>query len=255
MLRSFWHFCLTVEQVMNPLQERPVAWVIGGTSGLGLELAIRLSVTHDVLVTGRSDHVPQDLPEFLYYSPLDLTPEPDLLEGAVNIRKFVSGRARVDTLVYAAGVYAEDPIGRGTVGDVARIALEQATLSLVAPRLLVEHIVRNQGDLPAFIVITSTSQHTARSLEPSYAAGKAAEGMLAESISLDPEGRIGKTLVVAPGGMDTKFWRKRPDRMTGEMLDAGWVGDQGLDHLASMHSFKSLLVPRDPPRVEVLKER
>lgn len=244
MLRSFWHFCLTVEQVMNPLKKRPVAWVIGGTSGLGLELAIRLLATHDVLVTGRT--MPKDLPENLHFYPLDLSFGVSFFH---EIQRLVSGRPPVDTLIFAAGFYEEARISE--MDDEAMA--DQIYLGLLAPSILLGRILGQQGNLPNFVMITSTSATTPREREPVYAAVKAGASHLAASVALDEN--VGRTLVVAPGGMKTKFWRNRPDKMVGDMLDPGWVADRALEALAATNKYTSIRIPRNPARVEVLERR
>ncbi len=225
------------------LEDKPVAWVIGGTSGLGLELAVRLSTTHDVLVTGRT--MPEDLPGNLYFYPLDLSYSETFFDG---IHRLVHGRPPIATLVFAAGYYEEVRISE--MGDKAMA--DQVYLSLLAPSVLLGHIIRRQGNLPTFIMITSTSATTPREREPVYAAAKAGANHLAASVALDKN--IGRTLVVAPGGMKTKFWRNRPDKMVGDMLDPGWVADRALEALAETNKYTSIRIPRNPARVEVLEK-
>ncbi|MBX6334986.1 SDR family NAD(P)-dependent oxidoreductase, partial [Candidatus Saccharibacteria bacterium] len=74
--------------------------IIGGSSGLGLELAKKFAVQGDsVIITGRTD-LKEESVKFI---PLNLS-EPELPK---RIEAFVQDLPQVDLLVYAAGYYQE----------------------------------------------------------------------------------------------------------------------------------------------------
>jgi len=217
------------------------ALIVGGSSGLGLELAVMLSATHNVIVTGRRD--PKS--EKVDFRLLDLSAGNRLADG---LDGFVAKLPRIDLLVYAAGFYQEGNISDLSDGDIAAMA----DVGLLAPAMLLQRLLKKQNGLPGFIAITSTSQWTPRLLEPIYTAVKAGLGMLANSVSLDE--RIGKVLVAGPAGMNTRFWENSPRDM-GAMLDPKWVAEQILDQYSSNFKYKFARILRGPARVEVVETR
>ena len=99
--------------------------------------------------------------------------------------------------------------------------------------------------------ITSSSQYTARELEPSYTMVKSGLGMLGASLSLDST--IGKVLVAAPSGMKTPFWKKNKD--TSEYLDPKWVAEQILDLWVGPFKYRFAKILRSPERVVIEETR
>jgi NAD(P)-dependent dehydrogenase (short-subunit alcohol dehydrogenase family) len=192
-------------------QKTKNALVVGGTSGLGLNLACLLRNDYYVSVTGRKD--PEV--EGLDFRHIDLNSR-DLSKDL----DFRLPARKTDLLVYSAGFYQE-----GLIDELSDEGIsEMISVGLTAPALILQRILRRQ-DLPGFIAITSTSQTRPRLKEPIYCAVKAGLGMLAHSLSLDS--RIGKVLVAAPAGMNTPFW-KGADRGPG-MIDPAWVAEQVMD--------------------------
>jgi short-subunit dehydrogenase involved in D-alanine esterification of teichoic acids len=226
---------------------KKTALVVGGTSGLGLELAVRLTniYDYDVIVTGRTNPKQEQL-TFRY---LELAP-PGGLPGERNaIRGLVDtvSLPTIDLLIYAAGFYQEGKIEK--VGVDADIML---SVGLYAPIVLLEMLLRKQRKLEGFIAITSTSQWTPRLEEPVYTAVKAGLGMLAHSVSLDE--RVGKVMVAAPSGMKTKFWAE-DGRDTSEMLSPSWVADQILLQYMRDYEYMFLKILRQPSRIEIASMR
>ncbi len=212
--------------------------VVGGTSGLGLEIALRMD--GNILVTGRNDFHH----EKLRFLPCDLgnnLPE--------SLTALVSQIDTVETLVYAAGFWNEGEIAQASDSDILR----QVNVGLVAPAMLLQRLLKKQASLPGFIAITSTSQWTPRRLEPLYTATKAGLAMLANSISLGDQ--IGKTLVAAPAGMATPFWRSYPEKDVSAMLNPTWVAEQILKLYSEAFKYQFARIMRQPPRVEIVETR
>ena len=162
------------------------ALIIGGSSGLGFELAKILATDYEVYISGRRD--PESTEAWFFELELDSDSLGEKLD------KVLEDLPSIDLLVYAAGFYQE-----GTISDLSDADIEKMyRIGLQAPAMLLSRILRNQDELPGFIAITSTSQWTPRLLEPMYTATKAGLGMLACSVSKDP--RVGKVLVA--GGAD-----------------------------------------------------
>lgn len=217
------------------------ALVVGGTSGLGLTLAQLLKGEYQVSVTGRRDSKTQGL-RFLR---LDLSADKGLPEA---LDALVGQLSSIDLLVYAAGFYQEGRIDEVSDADIAAMD----NVGLRAPMMLLQRLLKKQGALSGFIAITSTSQFTPRLREPTYTAVKAGLAMLASSVAQDE--RIGKTLVVAPGGMKTKFW-EGTDKDTSTMLDPKWVAEQTLGLFGDDFRYREAHILREPPRVDVVEER
>lgn len=215
--------------------------IVGGSSGLGLNLAQKLSLTHKVFVTGRRD--PRQ--EGIEFIKLDLSAAPDLLE---RIREVVRDLPEIDLLVYAAGFFQE-----GTITDLTESQMqEMISVGLIAPMYVSREVLLKQDTLGGLITITSTSQWTPRLLEPVYTAVKSGLGAFSNSLSLDP--RVKKTLVAGPAGMDTRFW-EGTGKDTSDMLDPSWVADQILELYDGNFSYKYARILRGPQRVEVQETR
>ncbi len=183
--------------------------IVGGTSGLGLELARSLAaVDEQAIITGRHD------PEvgFAQYREFDMAAG-DL---PARIGRFVVDLPPIKSLFYAAGFYQE-----GHVTDLSDEDVD-AMINVGGRGLIffVKKLLEKQGKLDELITITSTSQWTPREFEPVYNFSKAGAGHFSHGASLDP--RIDKTLVVGPSGMVTEFW-EGISKDTTKMMRPEWV--------------------------------
>jgi short-subunit dehydrogenase len=214
--------------------------IIGGSSGLGLEIARLLKADHDVTITGRKD--PEE--SGLQFFSLELGNQ----SLSSDLDAFVSSLPQVDLLIYAAGFFQE-----GTITDLSDEDIEKMNrVGVLAPALLLRRVLKNQEKLPGLIAITSTSQWTPRLLEPMYTAVKAGLGMFANSLSLDE--RIGKVMVFGPAGMRTRFW-ETDGRDTSDMLDPVWVAQEALEAWDGDFKYKFVRALRNPARIEVVETR
>lgn len=218
------------------------ALVVGGTSGLGLEIGRCLSKEGWlVYFSGRK---PRAVPgRFMAF---DTEGERPLNQ---RISEVVNTLPGVDLFVYAAGFYQEGSITELSPGKIDAML----NVGLLAPALFIREILRHYRTLTGFIAITSTSQWTPRVYEPVYTAVKAGLAMLANSLSLDD--CIGKTLVAAPAGMRTHFWDST-DKDTSTMLDPAWVAEEVIRlYAVGDYRYRFAKILRDPPRVEVAETR
>ena len=216
--------------------------IVGGSSGLGLELARKyITLGHQVTVTGRTD--PQC--EGVLYVPLDITSDADHLQD--GIEKLVEIIEPVNTLVYAAGYYQE-----GTLSELSGESIvTMMNVGLLAPVMLVKVLLSHSPMLLKVMLVTSSSQITPREKEPVYTAVKAGLGMFGNSLALDA--KVGKVVVIAPAGMKTPFWDAAKDVST--FLDPSWVADQIIELSSGPFKYKFVKILRDPPRVEIVESR
>ncbi len=214
--------------------------IIGGTSGLGLEIARNESESAEVIITGRHD------PEvdFADYREFDLTGG----ELPRRIGYFIANLPPINTLIYAAGFYQE-----GRITDLSDEAVDD--MIDVCGRGLVfaaKKLLQKQDSLGELVAVTSTSQWTPRELEPVYNFTKAGAAHVSNGLSLDP--RVGKTLVVGPSGMATEFWDE-DGRDTSHMMQPDWVAEQIQELRSDEYGYKFARVLGNPNRVEIVETR
>lgn len=216
--------------------------IIGGTSGLGLELAKILRDQGDeVIITGRKN--PEE--RGLQFQRLDL----DLGEQLRSvIDTFVSALPEISRLIYCAGFYQEGNITELEPQSISKML----DVSLNAPIWFTRELLQNQGTLKEYIAITSTVQEVPREREIIYSAGKAGFAQFANSLGLDP--RVKKVMVVIPGGMKTRFWQATKHDIA-TFNDPTWVAKQITDALAIDFEYAKVRILRNPPRTEVVETR
>lgn len=218
--------------------------IVGGSSGLGLELARILSSDYRVIVTGRND----PCVDFLEFHTLSISRNYPNGTFEETLQNFIKQLPVIDLFIYAAGYYEELSIKDETVSKIEDMIL----VTLTTPALMLRQLLSQQVRMESFVAITSTSHFTPREKEPVYAAAKAGLAMLANSVALDPS--FGKVLVAAPGGMGTNFWKKA-NRELQDALDPVWVAKQILEQLNQDFRYKEMRLLRNPVRVEIHETR
>jgi len=215
--------------------------IVGGTAGLGLELAKKLQpIYQTVHIVGRTD--PEV--ESLTFKQMDLH-SATIIE---DIDTYIKDIPTIDLLVHAPGFYQE-----GTVTDLSTDEINQmVNVCLMSAVWFTRSILGKQLSLPAFVAVTSTSQYTPRLLEPIYTIAKAGLGAYANSLSLDK--RVCKTLVAGPAGMKTKFHEGREVNMS-TYLDPQWVASEIIELLDGEYSYKYARILREPAHSEIKELR
>lgn len=215
------------------------ALILGGSSGLGLKIAERLQTGHTkVFVTGRTDPKHSDI----IFIQSEVT---NSLEFE-NLFNKIPGY--IDTLVFSASYFQE-----GTLTDLSTEEIQTMLhLSLLQPVIVLRDLLRKQNSLKVLLSIGSTSQFVPQRIEPVYCAAKAGLAHFVNSMAKD--GRIEKTLLAAPGGMNTPFWRKNPRSVP--LLDPEWVAEQILLELQQPFTYRFIKIPRIfPSKIEVVETR
>lgn len=229
------------EQTSGEVSLKKNILIVGGTSGIGLQLARHyIDEGHKVCVTGRKrpDLPGADFQEF------DITDDTPAL--AQDADRVVSCFDTIHTLVYAAGFLQRGHIDTLDDNDLACMV----NVGLMAPMMLVQRLKRRSDWPLKMMFVTSSSQYTPREFEPAYCATKSALGMLGASLVRDQA--LGKVLVVAPSGIKTAFW-DGTDENTDTMLDPAWVSEQIVELSGGAFKYKYARILRDPPRVEVVE--
>lgn len=213
--------------------------IIGGTSGVGLELAQHyVTDGHTVCITGRRN---PNL-EGAQFEQLSISANAEQLSS--DIDTVLTQFEGINTLIYAAGFRQ-----RGLIDELSDDAIKQMlNVGLLAPTLLVQRLKNKLATPLKVMLITSSSQYTARKLEPVYCAVKSGLGMFGESLVKDSQ--IGKVLVAAPSGIDTAFWHGS-DEDNRTMLDATWVCDKIVELSSGVFKYKYAKILRNPARVEI----
>lgn len=215
--------------------------IIGGTSGLGLELARRFrDGGNKVTVTGRRELKEQRIETARF----ELS-ENDLPK---RVFKLLQRLEEVDVFIYAAGYFQESRITDLTDEQIEEM-IDVGGRGLI---YFVRDILKKQGSLKELITITSTSAWTPRQKEPIYNFVKAGAGHLSNGLAED--GRISKVLVAGPAGMKTNFWENNPRDMSA-MLDPEWVAEEIMKLRNDEYKFRFAKIMRDPPRVETVETR
>lgn len=216
--------------------------VVGGTSGLGKELAKCFDkIGETVLVTGRKNSTESSI-DYEYF---DLSASN--LPSRVN--KLIEHLPEISTLVYAAGYYQE-----GLVTDLSQAQIEE--MIDVGGRgliYLMKSILQKQGELNELITVTSTSQWVPRKLEPIYNFAKAAAAHFSNAMAED--GRVRKVLVVGPAGMNTPFWSDIERDDLDSMLDPVWVANEIMNLRTDSFQYRFAKIMRSPVRVEIVETR
>ncbi len=217
--------------------------VVGGTSGLGLEIAREFAERdRAVIVTGRRD----PKVEFAEFRRLELSKS-----GLPRrIGNFVMKLPEIDSLVYAAGYYQRGRITELEDHDIQ----EMLRVGGEAPTLLLRHLLLKQGGLDQLVMITSTSQWTVREEEPVYNFVKSGEAMFSRALALDTKTPINRVLIAAPAGMQTPFWEGTDHPEYDKMNDPAWVAKTIVDvAIPQKRTPWEIHILRDPPRVESVK--
>lgn len=220
------------------------ALVLGGTSGLGLEIASQLCGTHDeVLVVGRHDPVRASLK----YIPFEFR-EGD--RPAYAAWRLLEQVPEVSTLVCAVGAYQRRPMHEMSTYGAEYVH----QLNVAFPVMVIFRQLELQERLDGLIVISSTSAFTPRPNEAFYCAAKAGLEQFTRCVA--ESGSVGATLLVAPAGMKRTGFYRGTDRDTTGFLEPQWVAEQTCEQYKTVKQFREVRILRSPaPHVEVVADK
>jgi short-subunit dehydrogenase len=222
--------------------------IIGGSSGLGLELAKKYKEQGCVVyITGRK--APLEKTENIVFVELELG---DILNLSNNINNFILNLDfTVDVFIYAAGIFHRGFFDEISVDDL----LINVSVNYIAPQFLLKELMKKQNKIDQLIGISSIAQFRTPENEPYYSSNKTGFGKYIEIISQDK--RIKKTLLISPGGMNTNFWRNHPktQEKLKEYLDPIWVAEQIILLTENNIKYQSYIIERNPARLVEEKKR
>lgn len=235
------------------------ALVIGGTSGLGRQIAINLlSRGIQPVILGRSVQDANKDPElegaaFVY---CDLVAVAERFEGPWDHLASIIGdpQREVIQVYWVAGVVQGEPLVEMDDDAVADLM----AVHVLGPTVLIQHILVEMiaNEQPFHMVtVSSTSGHRFRAGEEVYCASKAYKNSLTVQLvgSLATNLPGSRVTLVMPGGMDTPFWDGEDADATNFMNPAEVArivcdqvnGDK--EHAAYDNTgFASLLINRGP---------
>ena len=226
-------------------------FILGGTSGLGQEIARIVAGEGDgyeVTVAGRSAK-DCELVRMGRATPMQLDLE------ARHVRPTIPDDiGPFDLIVWAAGMQQ-----RGAFSDLLTDEIRRhCRVQFEAPVEILAELLRAQkrADYPMHLVmISSTTSWHARADETLYGALKAAQSHLARGLGLALPAELpgSKVLLVNPGGMATPFW-KHPDQDLSRFMDPASVASIVWDEIREQQgSFKAIQILRQPdgtPKLE-----
>ena len=208
-----------------------VALVTGASSGLGLELAVRLAADRAVVGVsrarpaderwawlagcGRFAHVPGDVSD------------PAVVARAFG---FADTLGVLDLVVNCAGAGRFGPAGTSGRGDVdAALAGSLVGLILFSEMAFARFLLAGG----TIVNVLSTASRVARAGEAVYCAAKWGARGYTETLHLEARGSAVRVLAVYPGGMRTRFWDRagRRHREYAHFLDPAEVADIVVDAL------------------------
>lgn len=179
-------------------QQRPLAVVTGGTSGIGLAIARTLARDHQVYVIGRRP-VASESEEHTHLIPVSL----DIRDSGA-VADFVATLPRLDVLVHSAAVAQPYRVAEAT----PEVWQHHFAINVFAPaeltRLALPKLRESQGQI---VFINSGSGTRALAGHTVYSASKFALHALAEALRNEEREQGVRVATVYPGPTDTPMNR------------------------------------------------
>ena len=234
----------------------PVAVVVGGSSGIGLNTAIGLAKEGYAvynLARRQAEACPLCVPT-LYSIPCDVESDCDLSDA---IGAIAAKENHIDALVYSAGVSLSAPLEHTTEADFRRI-FEVNYFGFIKALWQVLPLMRKarQGRI---VVVSSLAGTCPIPFDSPYSASKAALDITIRTLSEELKPYNIKLTAISPGGVATNFTFKRkvyPLETVGEYADAmdmaatrlALIEQKGLDPYDVAREIVDLLKAKRPKR-------
>ncbi|MFN0263619.1 SDR family NAD(P)-dependent oxidoreductase [Tepidamorphus sp. 3E244] len=198
---------------MSKLTDKTI-WIVGASSGIGLELAQRYARDGNrVAISARSEDKLRDIAEAaarLHPYPLDVTDNDKVLETVAGIR---DGVGEIDVAILCAAVWHMTDVIDLTV-DQARQALEINVLGVYQAVLALLPAMRARGE-GHIVIVASVAGYRGLPKSGAYGPTKAALINLAETLNAELHQFGIRVSVVNPGFVDTPMTADNPFPMPG----------------------------------------
>ncbi|WP_037503038.1 SDR family NAD(P)-dependent oxidoreductase [Solirubrobacter soli] len=187
--------------------DRPLAFVTGGSSGIGYELAKQLaSHGHDVAVSGSSGRVHESAARLRELGGEAWSHQADAstYEGVESFWRFVEGLGRrVDVAVLNVGVAVGAAIADTPLDAHLRVLAINVVGTTHMAKRVVDHMVVNRTG--RILIVSSISATTPTPYEGVYGATKAFGYNLAETLREEVRGHGVVVTALLPGATDSDF--------------------------------------------------
>ncbi|KIL47163.1 SDR family NAD(P)-dependent oxidoreductase [Jeotgalibacillus campisalis] len=188
--------------------KKPIALVTGAGSGLGKELAIRLSHTHHVILIGRRGKPLKELAALIHSHgsalavPCDIS-DPDSRKELLDTLTKES-LLPVDFVVHNAGVGRFSSVEDAASADLESMFQTNVFGPMALTKALFPYMKKQKSG--TFLTILSTAALRGKSNESGYAASKFALRGYSESLAKEAEPYGIRVIRAYMGGMNTPFW-------------------------------------------------
>lgn len=199
---------------------KPHAIIIGGTSGLGRQIAIQcLQRGITPIILGRNvARVPSD-PELAgaHVFELDLTNTHTFYVLVPRLFSMIMGM-RITHIFWVAGTPQRKPFLEESSLELVQLIAVHLQGPVILLKVLFEELIRRHQPIH-LAVVSSTSAIKQRTGEEAYCMVQAGKAMFASQIAGTLRNKLpgSEVTLFMPGGMDTPFWTG-DDRMTGVKL-------------------------------------
>jgi short-subunit dehydrogenase len=177
-----------------------VAIVTGASSGLGREIALLLADAEDRQVVGVARRPFHEPPIASVAGDASLR---DTASRAVDVAKQLG---RVNLLVNCVGAGVFGPVGSYDDAAIARVIESNLIATIIFCEALFPGFRSDGGTI---VNILSTAALIGKPNESVYCAAKWGARGYSESLRAEAKGTKARIMTVAPGGMDTAFWKDR----------------------------------------------
>lgn len=219
---------------------RTVTVVVGGTSGLGLEIAKLANTTGDLtFVLGRKYRKPIEGARFYQ---IDLL-RPESALHFINDFGVYLNQPAITNLVFAAGTQLVGNVAEQEEDDI----LDQFTL-VTSQFLMLRQVMLFAKRPFNVITIGSTTALTERKNETAYRGSKVLQRTLMHSVHYELTQRVRgcRQLIVHPGGMKTEFWKGTLPATYDAFMDPAEVAPIVLSELTFVpaNGLREIKIPR-----------
>lgn len=207
-----------------------VAIVTGASSGLGLEIALLLG-DRDMQVVGvarRPFHKPP------IASLAGDASKRDTASRAVDVAK---GLGKITLLVNCAGAGIFGPVGSYDDAAIARVIESNLTATIVFCEALFPKFKTEGGTI---VNVLSTAALIGKPNESVYCAAKWGARGYTEALRAEAKGTQARIMSVAPGGMDTNFWKERRS----DFMDPREIAEILVDAIARPVNVGEIVIQR-----------